>query len=309
MSASPVGESPERSAASRFSWPGLLRRTLLYFALLYLALLGILMMLENRLIFRPTPASEEWYERVGFAKQDLWLDTDTGERIHAWWCPGEAPRWYVLYCHGNAGNLSFREPFIDSWQKRVHAAVLIFDYPGYGHSPGRPNEKNCYASGWAGYRWLRQQGFPPQRIVLLGESLGGGVAVELALHEPHAALVLLATFTSIPDIAQEIFPFVPARWLVRTRFDNLKKIRQYQGPLLLIHGQQDTLIPPAHSQRLYDACPSAHKKLLLVPNHDHNSLGFAPVYDVIREFLESLAAEADKTDGKDTSPAAPTSTP
>lgn len=287
MSTSNLEEKRTPLQSQRRTWLGILRRCLLYFALLYLALLGFLMMLERSLIFRPTRAEEEWYDRTSFAKQDVWLDLSTGERIHAWWCTSSKSQWYVLYCHGNAGNLSFREPLIDLWLKRVGAAVLIFDYPGYGRSPGRAHEKNCYASGHAAYQWLRRQGISPERIVLFGESLGGGVAVELAISEPHAALVLLATFTSIPDIAQEIFPFVPARWLVRTRFDNLRKIRQYSGPLLVIHGQQDTLIPPQHAQRLFEACPSSQKKLLLVPGHDHNSIGFASIYDVIREFLES----------------------
>ncbi|MCS7166015.1 MAG: alpha/beta hydrolase [Gemmatales bacterium] len=283
-------KSVSQPTSVRDSWPGLVRRILLYFALLYLALLGILMFLENRLIFRPTRADEEWYERTQFHKEDLWLETETGERIHAWWCPRREPKWYVLYSHGNAGNLSCRDVFIDAWQKRVGASVLIYDYPGYGHSSGRPNEKNCYAAGRAAYRWLHEQNFPVERIVLFGESLGGGVAVELARHEVHAALILLAAFTSIPDIAQEIFPFVPARWLVRTRFNNIEKIRHYTGPLLIIHGQNDELIPPHHAQRLFEACPSSRKKLLLVPGHDHNSIGFAAIYDVISEFLDTVAA-------------------
>ncbi|MCS7014871.1 MAG: alpha/beta hydrolase [Gemmatales bacterium] len=280
--------SEAHPVSSRSSWSSLLRRTLVYFALLYLAMLGILMVLEHRLIFRPTPADEEWQERTRFHKQDVWWTLESGEQIHAWWCPIQEPKWYLLYCHGNAGNLSFRDVFIDDWQKRVAAAVLIFDYPGYGHSSGRPSEKNCYAAGRAAYRWLREQGFPAERIVLFGESLGGGVATELALQEPHAALVLLACFTSIPDLAQEIFPFIPARWLVRTRFDNLARIRHYSQPLLILHGQRDELIPPHHAQRLYEACPSRHKKLILVPGHDHNSVGFAAIYDAIREFLDSL---------------------
>jgi fermentation-respiration switch protein FrsA (DUF1100 family) len=278
---SPVGRS-------RLTWGALLRRSLVYFALLYLLMLGLLMLLEGTLIFRPTRAEEEWFDRPGFDKQDVWLDLESGERIHAWWCPLPSASWFVLYCHGNAGNLSFRSGTIERWQNRVGASVLIFDYPGYGHSSGRPNEKNCYASGLAAYRWLREQGVAAERIVLFGESLGGGVAVELAVHQPHAALVLLATFTSIPELAQEIFPFVPARWLCRTRFDNLSKLRQYTGPLLLIHGENDTLVPPHHSQRLFDACPSQRKKLLLVSGHDHNSVGFAAIYGGIRAFLDNI---------------------
>jgi hypothetical protein len=151
---------------SRLTWGALLRRSLVYFALLYLTMLGLLMLLEGTLIFRPTRAEEEWFDRPGFVKQDVWLDLESGERIHAWWCPLASASWFVLYCHGNAGNLSFRSGTIERWQNRVGASVLIFDYPGYGHSSGRPNEKNCYASGLAAYRWLREQGVAAERIVL-----------------------------------------------------------------------------------------------------------------------------------------------
>lgn len=288
MISGPDRLSSAMSNVPRRRWSALLRRCLIYFALLYLTMLGLLMVLEPRLIFRPTRADEEWYDRVGSAKQNLWLETESGEPIHAWWFPLPSSRWSLLYCHGNAGNLSFRDVLVDLWQKRVGTSVLIFDYPGYGRSPGRPNEKNCYASGLAAYRWLREQGLAAERIVLFGESLGGGVAVELAIAQPHAALVLMATFTSIPDLAQEMFPFVPARWLCRTRFDNLSKLRHYTGPLLLIHGENDTLVPPDHSRRLFEACPSKNKKLILVPGHDHNSVGFASIYGGIREFLEGL---------------------
>jgi len=287
MASEPV-ENHSSVVRSQLTWGALLRRSLVYFALLYLTMLGLLMLLEGALIFRPTRAEEEWFDRPGFAKQDVWWNLESGERIHAWWCPLAGASWFVLYCHGNAGNLSFRSGTIERWQNRVGASVLIFDYPGYGRSSGRPNEKNCYASGLAAYRWLREQGVAAERIVLFGESLGGGVAVELAIHQPHAALVLLATFTSIPELAQEIFPFLPARWLCRTRFDNLSKLRQYTGPLLLIHGEDDTLVPPHHSQRLFDACPSQQKKLLLVPGHDHNSVSFAAIYGGIRAFLDHI---------------------
>src|SRR5207248_5963463 len=128
--------------------------------------------------------------------------------------------------------------------QQLEMPVLIFDYPGYGRSEGSPSEAGCYAAAEAAYAWLVQtQQVPPGQIILYGGSLGGGVAVELARRQPHRALILVSTFTSIPDMAQQLYPWLPARWLVRNRFDSLAKIGQCTQPVFIAHGTADGLLP------------------------------------------------------------------
>src|SRR5262249_23071033 len=152
------------------------------------------------------------------------LISQDGTRLHAWWCPRAGGLGTLLYCHGNAGNLSHRREAVRSWQEHLNQQVLIFDYPGYGRSAGSPNEEGCYRAADAAYHWLmRTQHVRPEDLLIYGGSLGGGVAVDLASRRPHRALVLVSSFTSLPDMAQTLYPWLPARWLVRTRFDSAAK--------------------------------------------------------------------------------------
>src|SRR4051812_4209202 len=131
--------------------------------------------------------------------EDVNLQTPTGTRIHAWWCP--PPHWErsqgaVLYCHGNAGNLSHRVEGVLRWHEQLKTAVLLFDYPGYGRSGGKPSEAGCYASTDTAYAYLTEKlQLSPERVLLYGGSLGGGVAIDLAVRRPHRALVLVSAFT------------------------------------------------------------------------------------------------------------------
>ena len=149
----------------------------------------------------------------------------------------------------------------------------MFDYPGFGRSSGQPSEAGCYAAGDAAYDWLREvQKVPGERIILYGGSLGGGTATDLASRRPHRALVLVACFTSFPDMAQTRFPWLPGRWLVHNRFDNLGKIADCRGPVFIAHGTRDGLIPFAHVRASVRRRRRA-ETLLPHDNFGHNRCG------------------------------------
>jgi fermentation-respiration switch protein FrsA (DUF1100 family) len=262
----------------------------------YLGVIVVLLFLENYLIFHPTVAAAGWLAPPNLRVQDIELRTADGTQIHAWWCPREGAQGALLYCHGNAGNLSHRGEGIRRWQEGLKESVLIFDYPGYGKSAGKPHEQGCYAAGDAAYDWLTQQaGIPADRVVIYGGSLGGGVAVDLASRRPHRALVLVSTFTSIPDMAQQFYPWLPARWLVRTRFDNLQKIRQCHRPVFIAHGDEDGLVPYSHGQCLSDAA-NEPKRFFPMPGHDHGDALAADFFPQLRQFLQE--AETRRTGEK-----------
>ncbi|HMP01397.1 MAG TPA: alpha/beta fold hydrolase [Gemmatales bacterium] len=256
--------------ALRLSWsvlraPAERRRSLIgkylvIFAIAYLGTLGMFLVLERGMIFRPTSVADGWGVPTDFTPQDVELTLDDGTRIHAWWCPVPDARGVIHYSHGNAGNLAGRAG-IASWLRRRGWSVFLYDYPGFGKSTGRPDEQNCYAAGLASYRWLRQeQKVDPEQLILWGKSLGGGVATELAMQVEHRALVLFSPFSSIPDMAQKLFPIFPARWLVRTQFDNATKIKTYRGRLLVGWYDEDPLVPADQSRLVYELATQADER-------------------------------------------------
>jgi fermentation-respiration switch protein FrsA (DUF1100 family) len=257
----------------------------------------VLMFLETMLIFKPVRASEDWMAPPNNRVQDVELHSSDGTRIHAWWCPTvnwTPARGAVLYCHGNAGNLSHRGDGIERWHKEMELGVLIFDYPGYGRSGGSPSEASCYAAGDAAYDWLTEKlQVPPDRLLLYGASLGGAVATEIASRRPHRALILVSTFTSVVDMGQMQFPWLPVRWLVRNRFDNLAKIGKCPHPVFLAHGTADSLVPFSQAERLIAAAPEP-KHFFPMEGYDHNHTPGPAFYATLRQFL----AEAESRQGQ-----------
>ena len=188
--------------------------------------------------------------------EDLELDLPDGTPIHGWWYPTEA--WKpedgaTLYFHGNADNLSHRGGLADRWQREMGQAVLMVDYPGFGRSGGSPSETGCFAAADAGYEWLTQKGVLGERIFLYGGSLGGAVAVDLASRREHRALILVDTFSSIPEMAHYLFPYFPVTRLVHNRFDSSSKIASCTRPLFQIHRTGDPVVPYEQGKRLYNA--------------------------------------------------------
>jgi uncharacterized protein len=237
-------------------------------AIVYVGVVLVLLLLENWLVYHPTPGEEGWKPVAGQGLEEVHLTAADGTAIHALWAPRTGTDLALLYCHGNAGSLLHRPGAVLELRQSLGVSVLIFDYPGYGFSDGKPSEAGCYAAADAAYDWLAQR-VPPECIILYGKSLGGGVAVDLAARRPHHALVLMKTFTSLPDVGQAHLPWVPARWLMRNRFDNLSKIGRCSRPIFMAHGDRDELVPLSLGQRLYEAAPSP-KQFYLMDGTGHN---------------------------------------
>jgi fermentation-respiration switch protein FrsA (DUF1100 family) len=249
----------------------------------------MLLFLENWFLFHAVRADQHWMAPpAGLQVQDVELTCADGTPIHAWWTApsGWQPaQGAMVYCHGNAGNLSHRGEALVNWQERMGFAVLIFDYPGYGRSRGKPSEAGCYAAGEAVLDWLVQvQRLGPEDIILYGSSLGGAIAIDLATRWPCRALVIHSAFSSFPDIAQKTFPFMPVRWLVRNQFNNVKKLPHCRAPVLVVHGTADTLVPFRQGERLFDAARQP-KRFVPLPGLGHNASLPPEFHDVLRQFL------------------------
>ena len=211
-------------------------------------------------------------EQAGLEFEDLAIETGDGERLHGWWVParGCPARAHVLLCHGNAGNVGDRV---------LHAAllagrgldVLPFDYRGYGRSTGRPSEHGTYRDAHGARSvLLARPGVDRERVVYLGESLGGAVALALALEHPPAALVLQSAFTSVRDMARRHYPLIPPL-LVPDAYPSLRRIPDLRAPLLVIHGDRDEIVPLFHAEALFEAAREP-KRLLVIEGAGHNDL-------------------------------------
>ena len=167
--------------------------------------------------------------------------------------------------------------------------MLILDYRGYGKSEGDPNEQGILQDARAARTWLANHAqINESEIVLLGRSLGGGVAVDLTTDVAPRALILESTFTSMPDVAGVHYPFLPVQLAMKTRLDSLSKIVNYAGPLLHSHGTDDEVIPFELGQRLHAACTSQSKTFLKIEGGTHNDFQPSEYFDAVREFLAGL---------------------
>lgn len=227
--------------------------------------------LLNSLLYFPSRAIVETPGRAGLDYRDVALETDDGERLHGWWIGGRNESLgHLLVCHGNAGNVGDRV---------LHAAlltaggfdVLLFDYRGYGQSSGRPSEEGTYRDARAALRCLLEQpGVDPARVFYLGESLGGSIALDLALEHPPAGLVLLSAFTGVRELARLHYPFIPTS-LVPDAYPTVRRIPELRVPLLVLHGDGDEIVPLSQGRALFEAAPEP-KHMHVFTGLGHNDL-------------------------------------
>jgi uncharacterized protein len=252
----------------------------------YLLLALMLALLQSRLVFFPTRALEGTPAQTGLAYQDVWLTTEDGVRLHGWWVPVEGALGTVLFFHGNAGNISHRLVSLHTFH-RLGYNTLIFDYRGYGRSDGSPSEKGTYLDADAAWRHLVvERGIPPEQVALFGRSMGGAVAAALAEKQAPGAVILESTFTSIPDLGAELYPWLPVRLLARIRYETLERVPRITAPLLVVHSRDDEVIPFRHGQRIWEAAREPKQFLEISGGHNDGFFTAAPSYEQgIGDFL------------------------
>lgn len=254
-------------------------------------LTGMGMFFGDRFIFFPSRANEEWdRHRHGTGAEEVTFTAADGVRLVSWYLHATHARATVLFFHGNAGNLSHRTDIIQTLA-RLDADVLIVGYHGYGKSAGEPSEAGLYLDADAAYAYLtKQRGVLPSRLVVFGESLGGGPAIDLASRKPCAGLIVQSAFTSIGDMVSHIIPFFPMGWLIRSKIDNLAKIPKVVVPKLFFATQTDEVVPYKQTRQLFDAA-SEPKTWVEFDGCGHNDLFWKKRHEwteAIREFLDSV---------------------
>ncbi|HZZ29633.1 MAG TPA: alpha/beta hydrolase [Pirellulales bacterium] len=255
--------------------------------IVYLVVIVAMMILENTLLFVASKYPDGDWNPSGLKFEDAWFQATDGTRLHGWFVPCEHPRGVALFSHGNAGNISHRADLLRELH-HMGLAVLAYDYRGYGRSSGSPNEAGILADGRAARKWLAQRELIPEsEIVLMGESLGGAVSVQLAAESPARGLVIESSFNNLPAVAAVHYPYLPVKQLMRTQLDSAAAIGKYHGPLLQVHGDADTIVPIALGRKLF-AAANEPKQFVVIHGGDHNDPRTPQFFQVLDKFLDAL---------------------
>lgn len=239
-----------------------------------LGLLVIVVMLyrfEHSQVYHPTHDAEYTPGDVGRPAEEVWLKTPDGILLHGWFFAADQSspraRFVMLFCHGNGGNLTSRPGYYRAILE-TGVSLLTFDYRGYGRSEGEPSEPGTYIDAVTAYQWLCARGFAPEHIIAWGESLGGGIASHVAATARVGGLMLQSTFTNVPDIGAELFPWLPVRLISRIKYDTLSRLPRITCPVVVMHSRADTTIRFSHGERNFAA--AREPKAFVEISGDHN---------------------------------------
>jgi fermentation-respiration switch protein FrsA (DUF1100 family) len=270
--------------------------TLIAISVVYGGLILLLFLFQGQLVHVPNLPSRELTATpadIGLDYQSIYFTTEDDIKLHGWFLPAQQPRKTLLFFHGNAGNISHRLTSLAIFNS-LKLNVFIFDYRGYGRSTGKPSEQGLYRDAQAALDYLQKsRGLSLKEMVFFGRSLGGAVATWLAVQHPPHALIIESSFTSIPDLAAELYPFIPVRWLARLRYDTQSHLKALCSPLLIIHSSNDEIVPFAHGQSLFRTAQGAKQFLEIDGDHNSGYLTSGQKYvETLKGFLDFSATSS-----------------
>ena len=274
-------------------WESIVRTLLLMLltgAAFYVLVSAYVYLFQAQLIFFPKVPGRTLTStpsQMGLPYDDVRITTADHVELHGWYVPAAAGAPAVLLCHGNAGNISHRLDWLELLRD-LGFAVLLFDYRGYGQSTGTPTEQGTYLDAQAAWDYLTgSKGLSPKSIVIVGESLGGPIAAHLAQQVAPAALILVSTFTSVPDLAGTFYWFLPVRLLARFRYSTAAYVARVHVPTLVIHSRDDETIPFLHGEELRRRASGPAQLLEIFGDHNAGFMLSRPkLTQGIRSFLE-----------------------
>tara|TARA_A100001037_G_scaffold285665_1_gene293232 strand:- start:7903 stop:8718 length:816 start_codon:yes stop_codon:yes gene_type:complete len=263
-------------------------RTAIYVLSAYALFVAAMYLLQRSIMYFPA-RSLSTLAQAGVPDMDVvTLSTADGLELKAWY---KAPvvtdgvaRPTIVYFHGNGGGIAIRGGRIRPYLDKGFGALLV-EYRGYSGNPGDPTEQGLYEDGRASLAFVKDRGIALDRVVLLGESLGSGIAVQLATEFEVGAMVLEAPFSSAVDVAADAYWFLPVRWLLKDRYDSISKISRIHSPLFIVHGERDRIVPIRLGRRLF-AAANDPKEAAYLPKAGHNDLPVHGSIQLVIEFLE-----------------------
>jgi uncharacterized protein len=246
--------------------------------------------LDQFFVYHPEPWEErDWARLSGLPLEDVWFQAADGVQLFGWYVEAAADRPVILWCHGNAGNIVHR---LENLQLLYHLglSVFLFDYRGYGKSQAiRPSENGLYQDALGAYDYVtRTRKIRPERIILFGRSLGASVAGELAVQRPAVALILESAFPSVEAVARHHYGGLPVHWLIGAEFRLIDRMPHLSLPKLIIHGDQDDVIPIELGRQVFDAAKPP-KDWYMIAGADHNDtyqVGGGVYFHRLGEFIK-----------------------
>jgi hypothetical protein len=233
--------------------------------------------------------------RLGLRFDSIYFETADGLTLSAWFIPGDNARGVILFCHGNAGNISHRLESIQIFH-RLGLDVFIFDYRGYGQSEGKPNEPGTYQDAEAAWRYLiEERQLAPADIIVFGRSLGGAVASWLTRSHTPRALILESTFTSLREIAGTLYPYLPVKLLLRFQYNTAAYLRGVNCPVLIVHSRDDEIMPFSQGRHLFDIAKEPKHFLEITGTHNEGFIASGKHYEAGLNGFISKYAEPERS--------------
>ena len=254
----------------------------------YVIIVAAVYLMQSRMIYFPTRDLYATPAQYGLKFEDLFIDSEDGKKIHGWYVPADSARATVIFCHGNAGNISHRLQTVELFNQ-LNLSVLIFDYQGYGKSEGSPTENGTYRDAQAAWDYLiNEKNISSDKIIIYGRSLGGAIAAHLAKQNRAKALMLESAFSSLSDLATKLYPYLPIKLISKFKYDTAEHIRQIKLPVLIIHSPNDEIIPFEQGQKLYDLA-NEPKQFLEIRGPHNDSLNSSG-----KHYIDGIVAFLDK---------------
>lgn len=229
---------------------------------------GYIFFFQSNQVYHPDHLISVDPESIGLHFENVSFETSDGVRLSGWFIPNEDASEVILFCHGNAGNISHRLETIQIFHD-LGLATFIFDYRGFGQSEGKPSEHGTYRDAEAAWQYLVQERkVHPDKIIIMGRSLGGAIAAWLAWNHTPGALILESTFISVADVAKKLYPYLPIRLLLRFEYDTVEYLSQVKCPVLIVHSRDDEMILFSNGQRLFETAKGPKQFLAITGSHN-----------------------------------------
>ena len=269
-------------------WEGFILNALATLTLIYPLLVAAAVLGQRRLMYFPE-RKRTLPSEIGLTNiEEVMLDAPDGARIVCWWARAAADEPTLLYFHGNGGSLRFRTDRISAYQARGRG-VFMMSYRGYSGSTGAPSERANVADGLLAYDRFVSLGVRPADLIVSGESLGSGVAVQVAGQRRIAGVVLDAPYTSTVEVGAKAYPYLPVRWLMLDRYESIRHIKSVAAPILIVHGERDRIIPVEMGRQLAAAMPGQAEIVTfpLAGHIDHSTYGS---FEVVNMWIDRIRA-------------------
>ena len=251
--------------------------------IIYLIILSYIYLFQRNLLYHPSVNGYQ-ADKINFDYEEVFIQNDDGIKLKSWFHEKDLiNKKTILFFHGNAGNLSNRNYKLNELSK-FDVNFLIVAYRGFSSNQGKPSEQGLYEDARSSLEWLKVKGVKEKKIILYGESLGTAIAIEVAQNKYLAGIILESPFTSMVDLAQKYYPFLPVKFLLKDKYETVKKLPNINSPLLVLHGKLDTIVPFAMGKKLYEKANKPKFKYFI--DSDNHMMRFDQnLLDEIKKFI------------------------